>query len=242
MKFLLIDNSNSYTKFALSTRDKLLEWKTSIPTAELSAIRIKQELPTEKVDGTIISSVTESNLPLLRRLAPSRLHVVHYSSLLGLKIDYPKPQEIGIDRLVNAVAAQTLYGGSCLIVDCGTAVTFDVLKQPNIYQGGVIAPGINSFTNYLNQCTDHLPLITPVNHPFMIGKTTKEAMQIGCNVGYTGMLEKIISQMASNFESEHRLIVTGGDGKYLDHLNPYYHCPRLTLEGLRIIAKRIFTA
>ena len=111
--------------------------------------------------------------------AGTPLHNVDHRSKLGVGVDYPKPKTIGADRLANAAAAAAFYGVPCVVVDFGTAVTFDILSPGKKYIGGVIAPGLEAMTDYLHQRTAQLPKISLLEPPGPIGKSTRHAMLAG---------------------------------------------------------------
>src|SRR5437867_3206196 len=136
-EFLLIDNSNSFTKFALSSRERLGPVRR-LRTDALDSKTLKRVLRGWRFERIVLCSVVPEKGDLIRRtLKPSPVHCVSHRSRLGVGIDYPKPQRIGADRLANAVAAATFYGAPCVVVDFGTAVTFDILSPEGNYIGGV---------------------------------------------------------------------------------------------------------
>jgi type III pantothenate kinase len=144
MRTLLVDNSNTRTKFALANQDELLDWRAIIPTPEISPESLKNALKDIDWDNSIISSVVpEKAAVLARHLGEKPCHQLSYQSKLPISISYPKPQQIGADRLANAVAAHVLYGSPCIVLDFGTAVTFDVIApedNPADDRKGVQAP------------------------------------------------------------------------------------------------------
>jgi type III pantothenate kinase len=156
-KILLIDISNSFTKLCLATGDSLSRVKR-LPTPSLDATQLRTLYSSPKLDGVILSSVVpEKNCEVHAAFT----HVLEVSSGLdlGVGIDYPSPRSIGADRLANAAACAALHGFPGIVVDFGTAVTFDVISSAGDYIGGVIAPGLNAMTNYLHDRTALLPNI-----------------------------------------------------------------------------------
>jgi type III pantothenate kinase len=169
------------------------------------------------------------------------------NSCPGLRIAYPKPQEIGEDRLANALAADALYGAPVVVIDMGTAVTFDIVTRSGGYEGGIIAPGIAVMTRYLHEQTALLPELRAeelVDVPGGIGQSTIEAMRLGCSVGFSGMLaallERVESELARRNESPVRVISTGGTMAFLsrDWMRRTDFAADLTLRGLAIAVMR----
>ena len=135
---------------------------------------------------------------------------------LGVGIDYPRPETIGADRLANATAATALYGSPAVVVDFGTAVTFDVISADRKYIGGVIAPGLNAMTDYLHKRTALLPRVTLREPRCAVGRSTAEAMRSGAVYGYRGLVAEILRQVVKEIASTrkvHYLIATGGDAE-----------------------------
>lgn len=159
----------------------------------------------------------------------------------GLAINYPRPAGIGQDRLANAIAAQALFGVPVIVIDMGTAVTFDIVSI-NGYEGGIIAPGLEIMTRYLHQQTALLPELDPNDLVAAsgIGKTTRDAMRLGCSVGFSGMihslLECVIQELRSKGLDQPRITVigTGGSTGILPQkwLSDIEFMPDLTLFGL----------
>lgn len=148
------------------------------------------------------------------KLEAGTLHLTH-ENCPGLAIDYPNPEEIGQDRLANAIGAQKLCGAPAIVIDMGTAVTFDVLTSKG-YSGGVIAPGLAIMTEYLNEQTALLPKLDPGELMVSsgIGRTTVDAMKLGCAVGFQGMiralLDRVRAELEQRGESDPKIIATGG--------------------------------
>jgi len=194
-EFLLIDNSNSFTKFALSSRTRLGAVRR-VRTAELDATALRRVLRGWNFGRVVLCSVVPKAAALLREeFAGKPLHVVNHRSNLGVGIDYPKPKTIGADRLANAAAAAAFYGGPCVVVDFGTAVTFDILSLGKKYIGGVIAPGLEAMTDYLHQRTAQLPKISLLEPPGPVGKSTRHAMLAGAVYGYRGLVREILAEI-----------------------------------------------
>jgi type III pantothenate kinase len=155
----------------------------------------------------------------------------------GVHIRYDSPQEVGADRIVNAVATYRRYGGPACVVDFGTATTFDAISAQGDYLGGAIAPGIGIAAEALFQRTAKLPRIDLLRPPTVIGKNTVHSMQSGMLFGYVGLVEGLVSRFRSELGPDMKVIATGGlaslvaaETGVVDAVDPW-----LTLEGLRLI-------
>lgn len=167
-----------------------------------------------------------------------------HETRLGVPITYPKPSEIGQDRLANAAAAHALGGAPAVVIDSGTAVTFDIVTRAGGYEGGIIAPGIEVTRRYLHERTAQLPLLDDsLEITGMIGKSTAEAMRIGTVVGFPGLiqalLDGVLDELSRRGEPAPRLFITGGDAAFLQSRlrQPIRVVPDLTLLGLAAAAR-----
>jgi type III pantothenate kinase len=152
-------------------------------------------------------------------------------------IEYPKPETIGPDRLANAVAAIEHFGAPCVVLDFGTAVTFDVIDAKENYVGGIIAPGLAAMTGYLHEKTALLPKIEIREVSAVIGKNTEEAMRIGAVHGYRGLVRELVLEIKRELKARHLpVIATGGYAELIAKKLPEITEvePWLTLEGLRL--------
>ena len=153
-------------------------------------------------------------------------------------MDYPQPETIGADRLANAMAAAHLYGAPSVVVDFGTALTFDVVNDQKAYVGGIIAPGISLMTDYFHEKTALLPKITVADPKAIIGKSTEQAMQIGAVHGYRGLVASLIDALKQEMNIRRLpVIATGGYAALITQEMKAItaQCPQLTLEGLRLL-------
>jgi type III pantothenate kinase len=155
----------------------------------------------------------------------------------GVGIDYPKPETIGPDRLANALAVRQLFGAPAVVVDFGTAVTFDVVNRKGNYVGGIIAPGLSAMTDYLHEKTALLPKIQIRDTRAFVGKSTEQAMLIGAVQGYRGMIRELLKSLRTELKAKRLPVVaTGGYAKLiaakLEEITAVR--PHLTLEGLQI--------
>ena len=239
--YLLIDISNSYTKIAFASKRRISA-PVRISTDQLTSTFVAGFFKKRKVRKVVVSSVVPAKNPSIRKAAKKRADVLWLDSKLnlGVGIDYPKPRSIGADRLANAAAAAELYGFPAVVVDFGTAVTFDVISERRAYVGGVIAPGLEAMTNFLYQRTALLPRISLKEPRRTVGKSTIEAMLSGALFGYRGLVREILARIKAE-QFPHKkvcLIATGGYARLiaggLAEIGVVR--PHLTLEGLRIVA------
>jgi type III pantothenate kinase len=240
--YLLIDISNSFVKLAFGTTEKI-GTPMRLATSKLTATAMRRVLHGHKVGAIIVSSVVPKKNKAISAAAGSvRVLFLNPKLDLGVGVDYPHPRSIGADRLANAAAVAQLYGSPAIVVDFGTAVTFDVVSAAGDYVGGVIAPGLEVMTNYLYQRTALLPKLTLSEPPRAIGKTTRDAMMSGAVFGYRGLVREIVRRLtAENFpRKKPRVIATGGYAQLIARKLPEIEAvhPNLTLEGLRIVANR----
>ena len=240
--YLLIDVSNSFVKLAFSTTLQIGK-PTRLATAKLTAAAMQRILRGRKVGAIIVSSVVPKRNRAIRAAAhKTQVLFLNPRLDLGVGVEYPDPRSIGADRLANAAAVAELYGVPAIVVDFGTAVTFDVVSARGDYVGGVIAPGLEVMTNYLYQRTALLPKLTLREPPRAIGKTTRDAMMSGAVFGYRGLVREIVTRLtAENFSGKKpRMIATGGYASLIAKKLPEIEAvhPNLTLEGLRIVANR----
>jgi type III pantothenate kinase len=240
--YLLVDISNSYTKLAFATRQRLAK-PIRHPTSELTVAILRRILRGRSVETIVVSSVVpRKNKMIAAAAGSSRLLFVNPQLDLGVGIDYPAPRSIGADRLANAAAVAQLYGYPAIVVDFGTAVTFDVVSARGDYVGGVIAPGLEAMTSFLYDRTALLPKLNLREPVRAIGKTTRDAMMSGAVFGYRGLVREILIRVSlENFpRGKPRIVATGGYAQLIARKLPEIEAvhPNLTLEGLRIIANR----
>ena len=238
MTYLLIDNSNTRTKFVLSTPEALLKERRMIPTREVSEERLDDALKGLHYDAAVVCSVVPRVADVLRNWLTRPSHFLSCDSRLGVGIDYPSPRQIGADRLANAAGAVAYYGYPCIVVDFGTAVTFDVIGPERTYLGGAIAPGLASMGDYLARNTALLPAIEPHEPKHAIGTSTVEAMHSGAVYCYRGMVKEILAKLEEEMGRRPTVVATGGDAALIargvpriDHVDP-----DITLNGLRMVA------
>ena len=241
-RILLIDVSNSFTKVAVASGGKIGPVRR-IPTSGLK----KTDLSGIKADLAVIASVVPRVNTLIASSLPCPALWVDHRVPGGVEIDYPKPASIGSDRLANAAAAVGLGKLPAIVVDFGTAVTFDVIDTKGRYLGGVIAPGLPTAAAALHERTALLPLtkITAIRNS--VGKSTSEAIRIGLLLGAAGLIRETVSGITRDaFRGKRPLVLaTGGDAELVDRLSRRNGAPvidrvdpLLTLKGLLVIAEK----
>ena len=240
-KFLLVNLNNTSTKLALADSEKLLSKKV-IQTNALSAPAIKRAVRPWSFDHVLVGSVVPKKTLIFRNLFRGRLKEVTPDLDLGIGIDFSDPYGIGADRLANAVGVSAVHGFPAIVVDFGTAVTFDIISRKGVYEGGVIAPGLGVMVDYMYQRTALLPKIDLKEPASAIGKTTRDAMLAGAVYGYRGLVRRIVMEIVRELEGKVRVVATGSYADLIAAKLPELQIvdPDLTLEGLRLIALRNF--
>lgn len=239
-RLLLIDNSNSRTKLALGDAEALATWRIQIPTPEVSTETLDVTLAGVAYDAAVIASVVPEKARVLREFFATRqipVHLVSATSPLGLGIDYPSPTQIGADRLANAVGVVARHGAPAIVIDFGTAVTFDVISSAPAYCGGVIAPGLGAMSDYLSRRTALLPEFALAEPASAIGKSTIEAMRAGAVLGYRGLVHGILDALRREIQGSPVIVATGGDAALIAAGLPEIDAcdPDITLDGIRRI-------
>ncbi len=246
-QFLLINANNTNTSFALANEKRIVR-VLKVPTA---AVLRGSGIPFGRLragsgamrpySAVVLASVVPGATRKLLRLLPVRPLVVNAFIDLGIDVAYPRKKQIGADRLANAVGVAKLYGVPAIVVDFGTALTFDIVNARREYIGGVIAPGLASVTDYLYQRTALLPHISLREPRSVVGKSTVEAMRAGAVLGYRGLVREILAALRRERGLKKAVVVaTGGYGGLMAKGIPEIHHvnPLLTLEGLRFIYLR----
>jgi type III pantothenate kinase len=237
--YLLIDISNSFTKLAFASTRRI-QGPLRVATARLTSAYLRRLIARRPVNRLVVSSVVPARNREIKRAAGGiRIVWLNARSHLGVGIDYPAPATIGADRLANAAAVAVLYGVPAIVVDFGTAVTFDIVAADKRYIGGVIAPGLESMTNFLYQRTALLPKLSLQEPRRAVGKSTIEAMRVGAIYGYRGLVAEIIERIKGQEFGRRRVrvVATGGYARLIARKLPAIEAvaPNLTLEGLRIV-------
>lgn len=240
---LLLDIGNTHTHAGLADGGRIRRTR-DFSTAELRAgalePRLRAWLGRAVVEGACLASVvpaaTGPAQRLARRLAGGPALQLGPATLRGVGLKYPRPGTIGQDRLANAVALAGEFGWPGVVVDFGTAVTFDVVDASGSYVGGIIAPGLAAMTDYLHEKTALLPRIRIGEPRGMVGRSTREAMRIGAVHGYRGLVRELIGGLRRELGVRRLPVVaTGGYAALMARGLPEITAvrPNLTLEGLR---------
>lgn len=198
-------------------------------------------LITEDIEGVVLSSVvppvTEIFTEMLDDYVEEEILIVGSGIRTGIAIRYDNPQEVGADRVVNAIATYRHYGGPACIIDFGTGTTFDAISSQGEYLGGAIAPGIRIAAEALFQRTAKLPRIDLTPPRKTIGTNTADSMRSGILYGYVGLVEGMVTRFRQALGPDMHVIATGGlapaiggETHVIEHVDP-----QLTLKGLRII-------
>jgi len=250
---LAIEQGNTNTMFAIHDGQSwIAQWRSateSTRTADeyvvwLSQLLSMQGLGFRAIDACIISSVVPQSIFNLRNLARRYLNVeplvIGENAKLGVDVRIEKPSEAGADRLVNAVGANMVYPGPLIVIDSGTATTFDIVAADGAFEGGIIAPGINLSMQALHEAAAKLPRIAIQRPARVVGKDTVGAMQSGVFWGYIALIEGLILRIKAERAESMTVVATGGVASLfegatdsIDHFDP-----DLTIRGLLEIHRR----
>lgn len=250
---LAIEQGNTNTLFAVHDGERwVAQWRAatdSSRTADEYAVWLSQllhmgGLTFGVIDACIISSVVPQSLFNLRNLSRRYLHVeplvVGENAELGVEVRIDKPSEAGADRLVNAIGAHMVYGGPLIVIDSGTATTFDVIGKDGGFEGGIIAPGINLSMQALHEAAAKLPRIAIQKPARIVGKDTVGAMQSGVFWGYIALIEGLVARIKEERGETLTVVATGGVASLfegattaIDHFDA-----DLTIRGLLEIHRR----
>jgi len=250
---LVIDVGNTHTVAGLYNEDRLVrDWRfhteSKLTGDELHLIfsRFFEQagIDTDHIDQTVVSCVVPPLVNAIEGYCRRYLNhppgwVTH--SIVDMPILLDNPAEIGADRLVNAIAAYEKYRCSLIVIDFGTATTFDCISENGEYLGGAIAPGLGIAAEALFQRASKLPRIELYNPPeSVIGKSTVTSMKSGLLFGYAELVDGMVRRIALEMDSSPRIIATGGLGGVIQRIASSIESvePDLTLEGLRLLSKK----
>lgn len=250
---LAIEQGNTNTLFAVHDgTDWVAQWRAATESSRtadeyavwLSQLMAMRGLDLKALDGCIISSVVPQSMFNLRNLSRRYLGaeplVIGENATLGMEARILKPSEAGADRLVNAIGAHLRYPGDLIVIDSGTATTFDVIAADGAFEGGVIAPGVNLSLQALHEAAAMLPRIAIQKPERVIGKDTVSNMQAGVFWGYISLIEGLVARIKTEWGKPMTVIGTGGVASLfegatgsIDHFDP-----DLTIRGLLEIWRR----
>ena len=250
---LVIDVGNTNTSLGVyKNADLLAHWRlTTNPARTVDEYGVHSrnlfalaQMDFKAIDAIAIASVVPPLNYTLRRMAEVYFHLtplfVDHTLNTGLKILYQPASDVGADRIVDAVAAIAKYGAPCIVVDFGTATTFNAINAESEYLGGVITPGIMISSEALFARTAKLPRVDIRRPEKVVGSSTVEAMQSGLYYGYAGLVDGVLERMIEELGEKPRVIATGGlapliatASKFIEKVDD-----TLTLEGLRLVHER----
>lgn len=251
---LVIDVGNTNTVLGVYRGEELVEhWRVATnpltTTDELGVLYLSlfmaRGIAPASVEAAIVACVVPPKVHAIRRACQRYFDVepVFVTPALdtGIAIRYDNPLEVGADRIVNAVAGYARYGGNCVVVDFGTATTFDVVTTPGVYVGGVIAPGLGVSLDALIGRAARLPKVEIMKPASIMGRNTVDAIQAGIVYGYVGLVDGILERVLAEQGASFRVVATGGlaaliaeESRFIESVEPF-----LTLEGLRLIQARL---
>jgi type III pantothenate kinase len=243
---LLLDIGNTHTHLGLANAQRIVKQR-NLPTISwfqgAASGLLADFIGNDSISRATLCSVVPKATSPAKNIIKTRWRIepleLTSDNISGVEIDYPEPATIGADRLANAVAVRFRYGAPAVVVDFGTAVTFDVVNAEGKYAGGIIAPGLAVMTDYLHEKTALLPKIEIREINSVIGKNTEEAMIIGAVHGYRGLVRELVRSLQKELRADSLPVVaTGGYAQLIASKLPEITAvePLLTLEGLRLIS------
>ena len=250
---LAIDAGNTNVVFALFDGATLLDqWRTSTDvkrTADEYGVWLTQLIALDgiapaDIGAAIIATVVPQAARALTQLCERYFEcpplMIDNGKSIGIAVELANPREVGADRLVNAIAAHAQFPGWLIVIDFGTATTFDVVSDQGAYVGGVIAPGVNLSLEALDRAAARLPRIAVAKPPSVVGSGTIPAMQSGVYWGYVGLSEGLVARIKAEIGQTMTTIATGGLAPLFKDATDVIDmvAPDLTLHGLRLVHER----
>lgn len=238
---LAIDIGNTNITFGLFKRKKLLK-KIALPTSAIdTGKKIKTSFSKYDIEAIVLCSVVPKVervlVPILKRLFKVKPLILGKDIKVPIRNFYKKPKQVGQDRLVNAYAGAALHKAPLIIIDFGTAVTFDIVSKKGDYLGGIIAPGIELSLNALSEKAALLPKIKLKKIPSILGKSTSESMSSGILYGFALMCDGLVSRLRKRFNLRFNVIATGGNAHLISRFSNSIERfdENLTLKGINLI-------
>ncbi len=250
---LVIDIGNSHTVVGVYRGDELLyNWRLITDQqrtvdeygAIMTSLISSAGIGSGAIEGICIACVVPAMVSMMERLGKRYFQktplIVSPGMDIGIKICYEKPEELGADRIVNAVAAYEKYRTALIVIDFGTATTFDCISPEGEFQGGAIAPGIAISAGVLFQKTSQLPRVDIIQPRSVIATNTAESIQSGIFIGYVSMVEGMITRISKEMQTEPKVVATGGFAPLLSRHTSAIDCvdENLILNGLNILYAR----
>lgn len=250
---LAIDTGNSNVTLGLFRKAELLvQWRLDTERdgtsdeygTQVRDLFVRAGISLKEVEGVAIASVVPPLNAALQQMVEVNFELtplfVDHSVNTGLKILYDPPSDLGADRIVDAVAAVAKYGAPCIVVDSGTATTFNAINSRGEFLGGAISPGLMTCAEALFSRAAKLPRVEFERPKRAIGSSTIEAMQSGLYHGYAGLVDRVIEEILEEMGGSPRIIATGGLAPLLVHASQHIDVldETLTLDGLRIVYEK----
>jgi type III pantothenate kinase len=247
---LVLDVGNTKTAVGVYSEGKwIADWRVTTHLDYLAdeyyvllkSLLEDADLSFQRLSGAALASVvpplTATFEELIVRILGKKPVVVGPGVRTGIQIKIENPKEVGADRIANTAAVQKLYGGPAIVLDLGTATTFDVVSKDGDYLGGAIAPGLGIAADALVRRTAKLPKVELTFPENAMGRNTVAAMQSGLVIGYVGLVKELVARLKKELGGNPKVIATGGMAEMLDAWTDVIDVvsPRLTLEGIRII-------
>ena len=247
---LVLDVGNTKTAVGVYSEGKwIADWRVTTHLDYLAdeyyvllkSLLEDADLSFQRLSGAALASVvpplTATFEELIVRILGKKPVVVGPGVRTGIQIKIENPKEVGADRIANTAAVQKLYGGPAIVLDLGTATTFDVVSKDGDYLGGAIAPGLGIAADALVRRTAKLPKVELTFPENAVGRSTVAAMQSGLVIGYVGLVKELVARLKKELGGNAKVIATGGMAEMISAWTEVIDIvsPRLTLEGIRII-------